>query len=381
MTSEVFFQQAMQHFAARNTHAAIAALEQSAALGHSMATVYLAEQYFRQSADKAFEFLTNQWKNGILGSLHRLVTLKAFFTDQKLQTADLTLLHHEAVAGHTESVLVLLNLTLRHPDAGYYGYHLTKQSPQLLEELGISVAMSADAVDQVDQSRIDNLLKFALKAWNQHATVEPCLQISSCDLSYYKQIFSPLVCKYYRLRLAPYLQPSLVHDPVTGKGIKNDVRSSDIVHVGPEHLDWFALEIDLILEKLTGVSRAQGESMNLLRYKNGQQYKPHYDAIIGQGIQFDTILNDGGQRIKTAITYLSDGYQGGETQFPKLGTMIKANVGDVLVFNNVDEDGNVLRDSYHAGLPVTEGTKWILTKWIRESTTHYGNVVYPNKVN
>lgn len=381
MTSEDYFQQAMQYYSAKNTNAAVEALKSSAALGHPMATLYLAEQYFRQDPKQAFQFLLQQWDKGVVGTLHRLVTLRAFFTDQSLELDDLKLLHQEAVKGHAESLLILMNLTLEHADHAYYAFLLQQQAPALLEDLDFSVLMTADQANEITQARIDDLLSFALRTWTQHADIKPCLTITTCGIAYYRQVISPLACNYYKLRLAPHLKPSMVHDPVTGEGIQNDVRTSDIVHVTPEHLDWFALEIDLIIEKLTGVSRARGESMNLLRYKNGQQYKPHYDAIVGQGLQFDTILQNGGQRIKTAITYLSDGYQGGETQFPKLGTKIKASIGDVLVFNNLDENGNVLRDSYHAGLPVTEGTKWILTKWIRESTTHYGNVVYPTKVN
>lgn len=381
MTSEALFQQAMQHYSAQNNAAAIEALTRSAALGHPMATLYLAEQYFRQNHQQAFQFLLQQWEKGVPGTLHRLVTLKAFFTNDGILVDDLHLLHKEAINGHAESLLVLMHLTLNHPDHTYYAFKLKLVTPQLLEDLGFTVSIGENDIKAFDQTRIDNLLSFAMQTWKKHADFEPCLSISKCGIAYYKNVFSSLACRYYRLRLAPHLKPSMVHDPVTGKGIQNDVRTSDIVHVMPEYLDWFGLELDLIIEKLTGISRARGESMNLLRYKNGQEYKPHYDAIVGQGLQFDTILKNGGQRIKTAITYLSDGYQGGETLFPKLGTKIKANIGDVLVFNNLDEDGNVLRDSYHAGLPVTEGTKWILTKWIRESATNYGNVVYPKKVN
>ena len=110
MNGETFFQQAMQHFAHQNTQAANQALTQAAQLGHSMATLYLAEQYFRQRLDDAYQFLLQQWEAGVSGTLHRLVTLKAFFDQQPLSVEDFGLLHKEASAGHVESVLILLNL-------------------------------------------------------------------------------------------------------------------------------------------------------------------------------------------------------------------------------------------------------------------------------
>lgn len=379
MDSERLFQQAMHFFSQQNTTAAINALRQSAAAGHSMATLYLAEQYFRQSPQDAFTFLKQQWQNGVKGTLHRLVTLKAFFTDDSVNAEDFALLHQEAKAGHVESQLILINLSLELEHGDYFKALLLRASPALFNDLGLS--SSGVYENGVNESDLTSLIQGVAHRFNALSKVEPSLVLSKCGILQYRNVVSPLVCEYFRLRLKGFLKPSMVHDPVTGKGIQNSVRTSYIVHVTPEHLDWFSLELDMIIETLTGVSRARGESMNLLRYENGQEYKPHYDAIVGQGEQFDNILRDGGQRIKTAITYLSGDYQGGETAFPKLQLTIKAGIGDILIFDNLDEDGNVLLDSYHAGTPVTEGTKWILTKWIRESATNYGNVVYPKKVN
>jgi prolyl 4-hydroxylase len=172
----------------------------------------------------------------------------------------------------------------------------------------------------------------------------------------------------------------MVHDPITGKGTFDKTRTSSVVQLTPELLDWFSLQIDLQLQGLSKVSRIQGEPLNLLQYTEGQEYKPHYDAIVGGGAVYEAMLADGGQRIKTALCYLSDDYSGGETIFPKLKLKLKGGKGDVIFFNNLTEDGNVQRLSYHASSPIIFGQKWILNKWMRGAPTSYGNHVYTNVI-
>ena len=380
MNGENFFQRAMQCFGQQDTAGAIAALKSAADACHPMGTLYLAEQYFREDIEQAFSFLRQQWLKGVPGTLHRLVTLKAFFTQQDLTLADLKDLYQEGCKGHVESLLILAHLTVDEIPNNHFIGMINQLVPRLISDLGFADNVSKE-VENTTEADLAPAFGVALRKWQRRADCLAEVSMQKCGIYLYKNVCGRLASNYIKLRLGPMMQPSMVHDPHTGKGIRNDVRTSYIVHVTPEHLDWFVLELDDVIETLTGICRSRGESMNLLRYAPGQEYKPHYDAIVGQGPQFDQILSDGGQRIRTAITYLSDDYEGGETAFPKLGLKIKAAIGDVLVFNNLTQDGNVELDSYHAGMPVEKGTKWVLTRWIRESTTHYGRVVYPKKVN
>ncbi len=43
-----------------------------------------------------------------------------------------------------------------------------------------------------------------------------------------------------------------------------------------------------------------------------------------------------GQRIATFLIYLNEGYEGGETSFPRIGLNYRAEQGDALFFANVD---------------------------------------------
>jgi len=54
-----------------------------------------------------------------------------------------------------------------------------------------------------------------------------------------------------------------------------------------------------------------GESIQVLRYKNGEKYEPHFDYFNDKQNQLI-----GGQRIATVLMYLSNVKMGGETIFP-----------------------------------------------------------------
>ena len=67
----------------------------------------------------------------------------------------------------------------------------------------------------------------------------------------------------------------------------------------------------------------------------------------------------------TALIWLNDDYEGGETDFPDVGVRVKGAVGDMLLFHNVTGEGLPDPRMIHAGLPVTSGVKWMASRWIR----------------
>ncbi|MCW1402843.1 2OG-Fe(II) oxygenase [Novosphingobium sp. MW5] len=95
----------------------------------------------------------------------------------------------------------------------------------------------------------------------------------------------------------------------------------------------------------------------MLRYKPGQEYKPHYDFVRAAD----------NQRTVTALVWLNEGYDGGETAFLKTGLKVKGRKGDCLVFHNTLPDRSLDPLTEHAGLPVKRGTKLLYNRWIREA--------------
>lgn len=134
------------------------------------------------------------------------------------------------------------------------------------------------------------------------------------------------------------------------------------------------LEPDLVMQMTRlriaatiGQKFDQLEPTNILHYDPGQEYRPHYDAVRPDEVpDFEADLRAHGQRLVTVLVYLNDAYEGGETEFPRLGQRFKGKPGDALIFWNLDADGEIERQSLHAGLPVTGGEKWLLSQWVRQ---------------
>lgn len=158
----------------------------------------------------------------------------------------------------------------------------------------------------------------------------------------------------------PLFEPSVILDPRTGERRPDPVRTSDGMSFGPLDEDMVINAINHRIAMATGTRYDHGEPLHMLRYRGGQEYRPHGDALPGSG----------NLRNWTAIMYLNDNYEGGETEFPFIGVSFKASAGDMLVFCNVNSAGEAEPLSRHAGLPVTGGTKYIATRWIHEKPYH-----------
>lgn len=186
---------------------------------------------------------------------------------------------------------------------------------------------------------------------------------TSPDVVIFRGAVPRAVCAYVMERAAPRLGPALVYDPRGGGMMRDPLRSSATASLGPLDLDLALVALNRLISRLAGVPDPQGEFLSVMRYRPGEQYRPHFDAI-PPGPDFDR----NGQRIKTALLYLNDDYEGGETAFLANDLKVRGAPGDVLVFSNVAADGRGDPASRHAGLPVISGEKWLASKWFRDRT-------------
>jgi prolyl 4-hydroxylase len=171
----------------------------------------------------------------------------------------------------------------------------------------------------------------------------------------FRHLFTAAECRYLIEAATPMLEPAVVVDAATGRQRPDPVRISDGVGftLPLENPAVHALNRRIAAASGTGVG--QGEPLQVLRYRPGGEYKPHFDAIPG-------FVN---QRILTMIVWLNEDYEGGETMFIKTGMKAKGRAGDALLFRNALPDGTRDPDAAHAGLPVTRGEKLIASRWIR----------------
>ena len=107
-----------------------------------------------------------------------------------------------------------------------------------------------------------------------------------------------------------------------------------------------------------------GEGLQILRYRPGAQYQPHFDFFDPAQPGTAAVLRRGGQRVGTLIMYLNDPERGGATTFPDVGLEVAPVKGHALFFSY--DRPHASTGTLHGGAPVTDGEKWVATKWLRE---------------
>ena len=114
------------------------------------------------------------------------------------------------------------------------------------------------------------------------------------------------------------------------------------------------------------------EKFQMIHYGVGEEYKYHYDGYDKhEKEKYEKYCKERGNRLLTVLVYLNDVEEGGETGFSKIkkydGTIkIKAKKGRMVVFHNLHSNGEIHRETMHAGLPVIKGEKWAFNLWLRE---------------
>ncbi len=123
---------------------------------------------------------------------------------------------------------------------------------------------------------------------------------------------------------------------------------------------------DEAIAGLLGIAPEFGETMQGQRYAPGQHFRAHHDYFHSSESYWERMQKEGGQRTWTAMIYLNDVADGGATWFPQAGIKIAPRRGMLLAWNNMNPDGSPNEATIHEGMPVVDGTKYIVTKWFRE---------------
>ena len=107
-----------------------------------------------------------------------------------------------------------------------------------------------------------------------------------------------------------------------------------------------------------------GEGLQILRYRPGAEYKPHYDYFDPAQPGTPEILKRGGQRVASLVMYLSSPQRGGATVFPEANLDVSPVKGNAVFFSY--NRAHPATRTLHGGAEVLQGEKWVATKWLRQ---------------
>jgi prolyl 4-hydroxylase len=250
-----------------------------------------------------------------------------------------------AAAGHSRSQLIYAALLGN-------GVGGPQDWQGAIDQLGLASANTSQAANEIRLLRA-----MAIDGHGDPKSIPTREAVSESPAVYWvHELFSPAECQALVELATPFLNASVVVDPATGQMRADPIRTSEAAMFPWIDETPFIHALNRRIAAASGTTVEQGEPLQVLRYSPGQEYRSHSDAL----------TNADNQRIMTALVYLNDGFEGGETNFPVPGLKLKGRIGDALFFRNVDAVGRPDTRATHAGLPVTNGQKWLASRWIRE---------------
>lgn len=238
--------------------------------------------------------------------------------------------------------------------------------PQSWTEALRRLARAADLGEAAAQGQLTALAGLGdLDGWTMQAPERRRL-LASPRVSAAADFLPPEVCAWLTGRARGRVKPALVFDPATGGPRRESARNNGAFEFAFADLDVVAAAVRARIAATVSVPQGALEPIQVLHYAPGQTFERHHDFLDVAVPGYAADIARSGQRIVTFLVYLNTGYEGGETDFPLVGLKFKGQVGEALMFANVDPTGAPDRRTLHAGLPPSAGEKWLLSQWIRD---------------
>jgi len=163
---------------------------------------------------------------------------------------------------------------------------------------------------------------------------------------------------------SPRMARSLTVETHSGGEAVNDDRTSQGMFFRRGENEVVA-RVEARIARLLHWPLENGEGLQVLHYRPGAEYKPHYDYFDPEAPGTATILKRGGQRVGTLVMYLNNPERGGGTTFPDVGLEVAPQKGNAVFFGY--DRPHPSTQTLHGGAPVIAGEKWVATKWLREA--------------
>ncbi|WP_180683731.1 2OG-Fe(II) oxygenase [Tepidicella baoligensis] len=193
--------------------------------------------------------------------------------------------------------------------------------------------------------------------------VEVVVSMRQPELVVFGNLLSAHECEALIEAARPRMSRSLTVQTTTGGEELNPDRTSDGMFFRRGENEVVA-RVEARIARLLQWPVENGEGLQILHYRPGAEYKPHYDYFDPKEPGTANIVRRGGQRVATLVIYLNEPLRGGGTTFPDVGLEVAPKRGQA-VFFAYDRPHPATR-TLHGGAPVIEGEKWVATKWLRE---------------
>ncbi|WP_312565831.1 2OG-Fe(II) oxygenase [Diaphorobacter sp.] len=193
--------------------------------------------------------------------------------------------------------------------------------------------------------------------------VEVLMSMAHPRVVLFGNLLSPEECQAIIDAAQPRMARSLTVQTTTGGEEVNADRTSD----GMFFQRGETPVVQRLEERIARLVRwpiQNGEGLQVLHYRPGAEYKPHYDYFDPDQPGTSTIVRRGGQRVATLVIYLNNPRKGGGTTFPDVPLEVAPRQGNAVFFSY--ERPHPSTRTLHGGASVIEGEKWIATKWLRE---------------
>lgn len=191
---------------------------------------------------------------------------------------------------------------------------------------------------------------------HQRPLPQPVVRHAAPRVATFNRLLTPDECDYVISRGMPFLKRPEARPDLPG------MRTNTTARFGLIETDVLIQSIDVMTAHALGHDPGGNETLSLMHYAPGQAFLPDSRAVSEAPSQSSL-----SQLSQTIIVYLNDGYEGGESVFPRIGWRFKGRRGDALLWELRGPDGRVDARAVPEGSAPKAGEKFVLSKLVRRA--------------
>ncbi len=180
------------------------------------------------------------------------------------------------------------------------------------------------------------------------------------ELFIIRDFIDPTLCSALIGIIDGDLRPSTIADDNGDAGFRTS-KTCDLDRSNP-----VVAALDQRIADQLEIDPVYGEPLQGQKYEVGEEFRDHTDYFEPGGRDYQQYCSTAGQRTWTAMVYLNEPGAGGATRFRRLDKIIQPDRGKLVVWGNMQADGQVNPFTLHCGMKVRKGAKYVITKWYRE---------------